>query len=58
MDIADIIPGPFSALDLFHHTNECFSGNMEKNREDKKWALRPTATKNRPLANVQNVSNS
>lgn len=45
MDIADIIPGPFSALNLFHHTNECFSGNMEKNQGDKKWAVRPTGTK-------------
>lgn len=45
MDIADIILGPSSALDLFHHKNECFSGNMEKNQEDKKWVLRPNTTK-------------
>lgn len=45
MDIADIIPGPSGVLDLFHHVNECFSGNIEKNQEDKKQALRPTATK-------------
>lgn len=48
-DLADMIARPSSALDLFHRTKECFSENMKRNQEDKKWALRPIATKTGPL---------
>lgn len=30
IDIVDIIPGLSIALDLFHHTNECFIGDTER----------------------------